>query len=182
MHIHFADSPKHRRIGLWPVVLLPVFLAACGGSGDSPKAAQIDACKLIDPAAAGKIVGTTLTVKKQDTSDSPDNASICHFLGENFGTGFMLSVGQMNGSAAENAADAKKSVAEDFKDNANIDVTEKDISGLGDAAFVAYSGDFVQMLVYAGNNVIEVNRNTGGSDKVISETEKIAHMALDNLK
>jgi hypothetical protein len=73
-------------------------------------------------------------------------------------------------------------VAEDFKDNANIDVTEKDIAGLGDAAFVAYSGDFVQMLVYAGNNVIEVNRNTGGSDKVISETEKIAHMALDNLK
>jgi hypothetical protein len=167
--------------------LRPIALTlACAlvGLTANAQAAQPDACALIAPAQAGRILGTPVTAHMMDTSlAGPDAASMCRYAAKGGRGSFMLLAARLKvPNLAQEIASEKKQIRDESVKMMKITPKITDISGLGDAAFLVDSGGYMQLHVFANGNKIVVNRNAQATDKVINEIKQLARSALARLK
>jgi hypothetical protein len=165
-------------------------VAACSsnsnsaGSGTAASAGgKIDACKLISAEQAGKILGTTITIRAIDTSAAgPNAASMCNYAGPGIGGGFMLIAAHIGYSdAAAEVASQKKQESSDVPPTLPKP-SFSDVQGLGDAAYLYKTPGSFQLHVLAHGAAIVVNRNVNASTKAVDQAKQIAKAALANLK
>jgi len=145
---------------------------------------QPDACTLIDPAQAGRILGHPVAVHPVDTKlAGPGAASMCNYSSGHMRGGFMLLAARLSVTdLANEMASEKKEIRDESMKALNITPKISDMSGLGDAAFLVDSGGFLQLHVFVHGNKIVINRNTKATPKVVDETEQLARAALARLK
>jgi hypothetical protein len=155
-------------------------LSAC-----SSAAAKPDACKLIDPAAAGKILGATITTKPIQIGSADDKAtSMCSYQDGTVGGGFMLLAAELHPkNLADEVASEEKSVTQDSgPPGLNLPKPEvRDISGLGDAAFLVSSAQSLELHVFAHGAKVVIVRNVKPTPDLVDQTEKLARLALAKL-
>lgn len=147
-------------------------------------AQKLDACKLIDPVAAGKILGTKLTPTPIESRIPGRAVSLCLYKGTPEHGGFMLLVAPLHVAdlAREVAAEKKRIIVD--SPPPGVKMTEpkvRDLTGLGDAAFLVTVGNFLQIHVFAHDLKIVVNRNVKPTPSAIAETKKLVALALKNL-
>lgn len=145
---------------------------------------QPDACMLIDPAQAGRILGHPITVHPVDTKlASSGAASMCNYSSGHMRGGFMLLAAHLSVTdLAREMASEKKEIRDESIKALNITPKISDVSGLGAAAFLVDSGGFLQLHIFAHGNKLVLNRNAKATPKVVNETEQLARAALARLK
>lgn len=172
---------KNRIAGVAAALTLMLATTACHAGGG-----KIDACKLVSAAEAGKILGTQVTIKPQDTSlAGPDAGSICHYLTGSLHGGFTLGVAHTpykNGDAATELADRKKEMLDDYASSGMAKPTFTDVNGLGEAATLLKAQDSFQLHVLAHHTVMGIVMIRKASPEAVAQAEKLARVALGNLK
>ena len=168
-------------------------VAACSGSNSNTASnsagsaagagGRIDACKLISADQAGRILGTTITVRAIDTSAAgPNAASMCNYAAPGIGGGFMLLAAHIGYSdAAAEVASQKKQEAADVPPTLPKP-SFSDVQGLGDAAYLYKTPGNFQLHVLAHGAAIVVNRNVDASARAVDQARRIARIALANLR
>lgn len=161
-------------------------LAACStSSSDSQASAKIDACKVISPDAASKILGATIRTKTIDTSSAgPGAASMCNYNDGTIHGGFMLIAGRFsrNLDMAKEAASEEKSAVKEWKQHAGGSPTVTDIKGLGEAAYLFKAPSTTELHVFSHGTSLVLVRTVDASPTVVKQTEALARLALANLK
>ncbi len=151
--------------------------ASYAGSG------KIDACKLVSATAAGRVLGTRVTVKAVDTSAAGSGAaSICNYNTGSLHGGFMLLAGRIH------YTDAAAEVAYQ-KQTATLDVPPgmakpsfADVKGLGEAAYLLKARGSFQLHVLAHGTAIVISMLHDASPKALVQSKRLARIALGNLK
>ena len=159
-------------------------LAACAiGFAATCPAAGLDACRLISPARAGRILGTTITLHPVDTSAAGEDAgSMCRYAGKKPGSGFTLIAARIRyGDAADEVARQQNAA------RANLPPgfpkpSFSNISGLGEAAYLSISSGYFQLHVLSGGNSIVINRNADANAKSVAQARQIAQAVLERIK
>lgn len=146
-------------------------------------AANPDACTLIPAAAASKVLGTKVAAHAMDTSlAGPNAASMCRYSTGRIGGGFMLLAGRVHYTdAAREVAERKKEALSDAPAGTRKP-TFRDVKGLGEAAYLAESSGYFQLHVLQRGTVVVVNMNRGADSRAVAQAEKLARVALGNLK
>lgn len=155
-----------------------VYTAGCQAGGN-----PVDACHLISASQAGNILGTNITARPINTSAAgPGAASMCNFSGSGIGQGFMLMAGHVKYANA--ASEVKRR-----EQQAVADIPPgipkprfKNISNLGDAAYLATTPTTFQLHVLDHGNVIVINRNVAAGTKAVTQAQQIARVVLKQLK
>ena len=154
-------------------------LGGCSGTAERP-----DACKLVDPAAAGKILGTTLTAKRIDTHLAGKNAaSLCNYSSGRIKTSFLLIAAPLKApNLAAEIARQKKSILGEKLPAGIPKPTISDVSGVGDGAFLVTMGPSLQLHAFAHGVSLVVSRNVTPSTDARDQTKQIAQLAIAGLK
>ncbi|SME99320.1 hypothetical protein SAMN06265365_11498 [Tistlia consotensis] len=164
-------------------LLLAVLPAVLPGAPAA--AAALDACSLVDPAAAAKILGHPVTPKPVDSAAAGNDASLCSYQGGGLHGGFLLIAAPLRADDLAATVDAqKKSVLED---SAPPGVplpkpTIVDLPDLGDAAFLVTTDDNLQLHVFAAGDKLVLDRNLAPSPAAIDQAEALARAAIKGLK
>lgn len=164
--------------GMICVVGVTLTVTACHTFGG-----RIDACKLVSATAAGRILGAQVTVKAVDTSAAgPSTASICNYDTSNFHDGFLLLAGRVDyGNAAREAAKRKKEERSSTPAGMAKPVFA-DVKGLGEAAYLVKALGFFELHVLAHHSVIVITRLRRASAVAVAQSERLARIAIGNLK
>lgn len=147
-----------------------------------------DACALIGADAAGKVLGTRVTVKPQDTSlAGPDAASMCHYLTGSARGSFTLLAARIpykNGDAAAELADRKKQILSDWNSGSSglAKPTFTDVDGLGEAATLLKAQGFFELHVLAHGAVVVITMTRAANAETVAQAEKLARIALGKLE
>jgi hypothetical protein len=156
---------------------------ALAGVMPRAEAAQSNTCALIPAAEASQIIGSAVTERNVDTHRAgPRAAGICNYSTAPMQGGFILRVVHLR------VMDLAREVASEKKQIRNsmsmLNITPKitDVSGLGNAAFLADCGGFMQLNVITNGDQIVIDRNARANKKVIAETEQLARTALSRLR
>ncbi len=144
---------------------------------------RIDACTLVSATAAGRILGTRVTVKAVDTSAAgPGAASICDYDTGSLHGGFMLIAGRIHyTNAAAEVAYQKKTAAGDVPPGM-AKPTFTDVKGLGEAAYLLKAAGSFQLHVLAHGAGVVISMLQDASPKTLAQSKKLARIALGNLK
>ena len=154
--------------------------AAYAGSGG-----KIDACTLVSATAAGRILGTRVTVKAVDTSAAgPDAASMCDYETGRIHGGFMLIAGRIHyTNAAAEVAYQKKTATNDVPPpGIDYKPTFVDVKGLGEAAYLLKVHGSFQLHVLNHGTAVIIAMLQNASPKLLAQSEQLARIALGNLK
>ncbi|MEJ2566914.1 MAG: hypothetical protein P8173_00065 [Gammaproteobacteria bacterium] len=145
--------------------------------------ANMDACQLISAAQASKILGSAITSHPVNTSAAgPGAGSMCGFAGKGTGSGFMLITGRIHyTNAAQEVARRKKEALSDIPPGIPKP-SFVNVTGLGDAAYLAKTSAYFQLHVLDHGNVIVINRNTTANTKTVREAKEIARAVLAHLQ
>lgn len=145
---------------------------------DAYAASLPDACALIPTAAAGKILGSRMTVKPIKTYGAP--VSHCMYSAAQ-GGGFSLLIGrvQYKDAAAELARQEKTAAASWPPGMGKPAFT--DVKGLGAAATLLKGQGFFQLHVLAHGFSIVVNMNHPATAASTAQARHIADIALQHL-
>jgi|GEM_PF-2031879 len=180
-------SPNRKRAAsptrLLAVVVLTLGLAACASENATADQGKIDACELVSAAEAGEVLGTDVTVKPIDTSAAgPDAASMCSYQTGQIGGGFMLLAGRVPyRDAAAEVADRKKEELSGVP--AGIpEPTFTDVTGLGEAAYLAETPESLELHVLDHGAVIVVTLSRKPDTAAETLAEQLARVAVGNLE
>jgi len=143
---------------------------------------KIEACKLISATAAGKILGTTVTVKPVETSAAgSDAASMCSYQTGQVRGGFMLLAGRVKYSdAATEVAARKKEAVSDLPPGIPTP-TFTDVHGLGEAAYLEKTPASVELHVLQHGVVVVITFVRKADQTVVRQCEQLARIALGNV-
>ena len=169
----------HRVAALAAATVLTLATISCSGSDAASGSGALDACTLIDPVQAGKVLDTTIRVKPVDTSAAgPGAASMCNYQAAQMGDSFMVIAGHIRYSdAARQMAERKREILDGYPSDMAKPLLV-DVPGLGDAAVLARSPGYFQLHVLANGKVLVINRNHAADDVAVKQVEELARLAL----
>lgn len=167
-----------RRIAIVLAGITSGFAVTCHAGGTN-----IDTCQLISAAQASKILGTKITVHAVNTSTAgPGAGMMCRYAGGGIGGGFMLLAARVHyTNAAMEVARREKEALSHIPPGIPTP-SFKNISGLGDAAYLAITPAYFQLNVLAHGTAIVINRNVAANTKSVNEAKHLARIALKRLK
>ena len=133
--------------------------------------------------AAGRILGTKVTVKPVDTSAAgPDAASICDYETGTLHGGFMLLAGRIHYTdAAAEVAYQKKTAAGDVPPGM-AKPTFTDVKGLGEAAYLLKAAGSFQLHVIAHGTAIVIGMLQNATPTAVTQSKQLARIAYSHLK
>jgi hypothetical protein len=166
---------------LTAVVLMPA-VAACHSEKAAAAQVTIDACTLLSASQAAKILGAEVTSKPVDTSGAgPDAASICHYQTHQVRGGFTLLAGRVQyADPAAEMADRKKAEVSDLPPGIPTP-TFSDVTGLGEAAYLAETPESVELHVLDHDAVIVVTLVRKPDPAAEDLAERLGRAAVQNL-
>ncbi len=137
---------------------------------------RINACKLVSAAAAGRILGTRVTVKPINTSAAePDAASICDYDTGSLHGGVMLIAGRIHyTNAAAEVAYEKKTAANDVPPlGVDYQPTFVDVRGLGEAAYLLKVQGSFQLHVLAHGAGVVISMLQDANSKTLAQSKSL---------
>ena len=156
---------------------------ALAGVVPRAEAAQSDTCALIPAAQASQILGAAVTEKNVNTHLArPGAAGMCNYSTGPMHGGFILLVVRLRVMNLAREVTSEKKQIRNTMNMLNITPKISDVSGLGNAAFLADCGGFMQLNVITNGAKIEIDRNARATKKVIAETEQLVRTALGRLR
>lgn len=163
------------------LALVAVGSIPAGAAASAP--GKIDACKLLTAAEAGKIFGTSVTVKPIDTSAAgPDAASMCDYGTGEIGGGFMLLAGRdAYTDAKSEVANREKEAVSDLPPGIPTPTFEG-VDGLGEAAYLAETPESLELHVLDHGVVVVVTMNRKPDASAVKLAEAVGGVALGNLR
>lgn len=169
-----------------PLFLFAAAILALAAPIPGKAAGQPDACKLVDPASAAKLMGGSVTAKPIDTNAAgPDAASMCFYSAGNPAAGFMLLAAHLHPAnlATEIARQKREVTASSAPPGTNMAKPKiTDVAGIGKAAFLVAMPGFLQVHAFASGAVIVVNQNRNATPDAISQAKAFARLAMKGLK
>jgi len=165
---------------LIPTLSTPTLTPWSGGP--AANGGRINACQLVSVGEAQEALGAEVTTKPIDTSAAgPEAASMCSYQTGRVGGGFMLLAGPLQyDDAAAEVANRKKEAVSDVP--AGIPTpTFKDVSDLGDAAYLAETPGSLELHVLDHGAVIVLTMNRKPDGAAESLAERLARFAIRRL-
>ncbi len=156
-----------------------IFTVTACSAGSS----KIEACKLVSATAAGRILGTRVTVKAVDTAVAgSDVATICNYNTGSVHGGFMLIAGRIHytDAAAEVAYQEKTATTDIPPGTGKLTFSFTAVKGLGEAAYLAKMRGSFQLHVLAHGMAIVIAMDA--SPKAVARSKQLARIALGNIK
>jgi hypothetical protein len=158
-----------KRIGFILVIMICLFLAACGGSSAPLVKADIDPCSLVSEQEAGQIFGKTMKATQGKPIEIAGSKTVsCDYQSPDFSFGSVSLVIYQDANTARAGFDQLKGTR-----------STTDVSGLGEGAYTQETAN-VTILTVLKSNVILMTSAVGGGQT--SELErKLAETALKHL-
>ena len=159
------------------------FAAACSTASDTPPA-RLDACAMIDGAAAAAIIGENVTPTPiESIASTRIGVSMCNYEAPTLHNGFMLTVGpnatdDLTVTAATEMVQNLAAAEEAFP---GINAKSSEINALGEAAYALTTDVYIQIYAYKGRYRVLVNRNVAPTPASLEATTRLAQLAVDAL-
>jgi hypothetical protein len=179
--------PHSRNRAAWAAALLiPTFSTptlATGSGNPVANGGRINACELVSVGEAQEALGAEVTTKPIDTSAAgPEAASMCSYQTGHVGGGFMLLAGRLQyDDAAAEAANREKEAVSNLPPGIPTP-TFKDVSGLGEAAYLAETPESLELHVLDHGSVIVLTMNRKPDGAAESLAERLAGFAIRRLE